>query len=86
MRVLLALAGLHALPGTATTLDARRDNCRCLPGDDCWPSDNTWNDLNSTVSGRLVKTIPIGSPCHDPNYEEEACSALKARWTDTSLQ
>lgn len=83
MRLVLALTGLCASLCAAIPLDSK---CRCLPGDDCWPSKSSWDDLNSTVSGRLVETIPIGSPCHDPNYDAEACAALQARWTDPSLQ
>lgn len=60
--------------------------CRCLPGDECWPSTSSWNDLNSTVDGRLIATVPIGSPCHDPSYDAEACAALQERWMDSSLQ
>ncbi|KAM5354798.1 hypothetical protein ACJ41O_001444 [Fusarium nematophilum] len=55
-------------------------NCRCLPGDSCWPSKSAWAQLNSTVDGRLVATEPIGSPCHDPTYDAEACAELQAQW------
>ncbi|UNI17859.1 hypothetical protein JDV02_004173 [Purpureocillium takamizusanense] len=55
-------------------------SCRCLPGDACWPSDRTWAKLNATVGGRLVATVPIGSPCHDPTYDAAACAALQASW------
>ncbi|KAG9251786.1 uncharacterized protein F5Z01DRAFT_683115 [Emericellopsis atlantica] len=63
----------------------RSDACRCLPSDNCWPSDNTWDGLNNTVNGQLIKTVPIGSPCHDPTYDAEACDALQQRWTEGSL-
>ncbi|KAH6616421.1 FAD binding domain-containing protein [Boeremia exigua] len=56
--------------------------CHVLPGDAAWPSNEAWSALNETVSGKLVKTVPIGSPCHDPTYDETACSALKAQWTN----
>ncbi|PWI70220.1 FAD binding domain-containing protein [Purpureocillium lilacinum] len=55
-------------------------SCRCLPGDACWPSDGTWTQFNATVGGRLVATVPIGSPCHDPTYDAAACAALQASW------
>ncbi|KAM0415954.1 hypothetical protein ACHAPT_013108 [Fusarium lateritium] len=54
--------------------------CRCLPGDACWPSTNVWNQFNKTVDGGLIKTVPIGSPCHDPTYDAEACEALQGAW------
>ncbi|QKX64758.1 uncharacterized protein TRUGW13939_11934 [Talaromyces rugulosus] len=55
-------------------------NCRCLPGDSCWPSTSQWDSLNRTVNGRLVATVPIGSPCHDPHYDEAACADLQSNW------
>ncbi|PNY26844.1 Uncharacterized protein TCAP_03229 [Tolypocladium capitatum] len=57
-------------------------SCLCLPGDACWPSNEIWAQFNSTVSGSLVATVPIGSPCHDPTYDAEACAALQAQWTN----
>ncbi|KAF2188422.1 FAD/FMN-containing dehydrogenase [Zopfia rhizophila CBS 207.26] len=56
-------------------------NCYCLPGDACWPSNSTWAQLNTTVGGRLIATVPIGSPCHDPNYNADQCAALQNQWT-----
>ncbi|KAJ5972923.1 uncharacterized protein N7479_002841 [Penicillium vulpinum] len=55
-------------------------DCHCLPSDSCWPTPSAWASLNSTVGGRLVATVPIGSPCHVPNYDAAACAALRANW------
>lgn len=60
--------------------------CYCLPGDSCWPSDSTWASLNDTVGGRLIATVPLGSPCHDPNYNATACAALQSAWTEPETQ
>lgn len=54
--------------------------CRCLPGDACWPATSSWDTLNSTVGGKLIATVPIGSVCHDPTYNETACTALRDNW------
>ena len=51
--------------------------CRCYPGDDCWPSVQDWASLNSTVSGRLVQIVPPGAPCHNPNFQNATCTALR---------
>lgn len=81
----LALLPLALLTGGSSAhlqgphLHARND-CRCLPSDDCWPSDKVWAKFNSTVNGALIATVPLGSPCHEPNYDEEACAAVKADW------
>jgi hypothetical protein len=60
--------------------------CHCLPGDACWPASSQWSALNTTVNGGLVATVPIGTPCHDPNYDEVACAALQSNWTLPQLQ
>ncbi|KAM4066443.1 FAD binding domain-containing protein [Hirsutella rhossiliensis] len=59
---------------------ACKRKCKCLPQDSCWPRPNEWTRLNSTVGGRLVATVPLGSPCHDPQYDEGACEALRKDW------
>ncbi|KAJ6141938.1 hypothetical protein N7497_011037 [Penicillium chrysogenum] len=69
------LASLVALAAPAIASD-----CHCLLSDSCWPAPSAWASLNSTVGGRLVATVPIGSPCHEPNYDAAACAALKANW------
>ncbi|KAF2850038.1 FAD-binding domain-containing protein [Plenodomus tracheiphilus IPT5] len=55
-------------------------NCKCFPGDSCWPSDKEWSAFNATVGGRLIKTVPLGSQCHDPNYDEALCQQLQKEW------
>ncbi|KAJ7100689.1 FAD-binding domain-containing protein [Mycena belliarum] len=38
--------------------------CRNIPGSAGFPSPGTWDALNSTVSGRLVKVVPFAKYCH----------------------
>lgn len=58
--------------------------CRCFPGDSCWPLPEEWNELNRTLGGNLVATIPIASVCHDNPfmipYDAEACAQLRSVW------
>jgi hypothetical protein len=54
--------------------------CRCFPGDACWPSESDWSHFNKTIEGRLISTIPLGTPCHTPNYNATACAVLEAGW------
>ena len=66
--------------------------CRNVPGDSGWPSIAQWDQLNTTVGGRLIKTIPIGSPCYQKNfdvvdfkadistYDNASCSSLREHW------
>lgn len=62
------------------------DNCKCFPGDDCWPEQSQWAALNATVDGRLVATVPLGSPCHDPSYDANQCAELQDEWRFSSIQ
>ncbi|KAF1944008.1 FAD binding domain-containing protein [Clathrospora elynae] len=58
------------------------ETCLCLPGDSCWPAPDAWSKLNSTVGGKVVATVPIGSPCHDPSYNASACQTLQDQWVN----
>ncbi|KAF5541115.1 isoamyl alcohol oxidase [Fusarium napiforme] len=73
----LALLPLALLIDSSSATSA---SCRCLPSDKCWPADSVWAKFNTTVNGALIKTVPLGSPCHDPNYDEAACAAVKDSW------
>ncbi|KAM0450938.1 hypothetical protein ACHAO4_006330 [Trichoderma viride] len=54
--------------------------CRNLPGDPGWPSAASWASLNKTLGGRLIATVPLGTPCHDPKYNQNVCANLQANW------
>lgn len=77
-----------ALTGLAATASALTNSSTCyvLPADSDWPSTSSWDTLNSTVGGRLIATVPVGSPCHDPTYDEAACLLLQTEWTLASTQ
>lgn len=85
MKTLATAASLLSLAAAsyATT-------CRCGPYDACWPSNSDWAALNATVGGRLIATIPMGSPCHDTTvlpfhnitngYNATACQVVRDGW------
>lgn len=59
--------------------------CRYIPGDDGWPNANTWAQLNETVGGRLIATVPQASVCHTGGYassqlNETECKVLQTQW------
>ncbi|KAJ3781176.1 hypothetical protein GGU10DRAFT_119370 [Lentinula aff. detonsa] len=60
-------------------------SCRNFPGDKSWPTEEAWNGLNTSVDGRLIKSIPVGSPCHDPYYDKKACEFVKENWHQTEM-
>ncbi|KAL0565540.1 hypothetical protein V5O48_016479, partial [Marasmius crinis-equi] len=55
-------------------------SCRLLPADSLWPIEDVWDAFNRSVDGRLIKTAPIGSPCHDPTFDEEQCDHVRNNW------
>ena len=67
------------LPRDATNL-----NCRCFPGDKCWPTASEWNTFNESLGGKLLKTVPLASVCHldsfEP-YDAQKCEKLRSEWT-----
>lgn len=95
MQLLLLISSLLGYVSSATALTGQTPliqtrnssaECKCFPGDNCWPSASEWSALNATVEGRLIATVPLGSPCHDPGYDEEQCAYLQEEWTYAGIQ
>lgn len=63
-----------------------QSHCKCFPGDECWPSRKEWAHLNSTVGGRLIATVPLGAPCHNPVYDADVCAELQDEWLTPTIQ
>ncbi|KAI0441392.1 FAD-binding domain-containing protein [Xylaria telfairii] len=79
------LAQLDRRPITDTLSHERRSNvtasCRALPGDSHWPNQASWNKLNSTVRGRLLRGTPLASKvCYGNTYDASACGVLESQW------
>lgn len=70
------IASLLAVLPRASASEA----CHCFPGDACWPTESEWSQFNTTIEGRLVQTVPLGTPCHAPNYNAATCAVLKDGW------
>ncbi|KAB2575366.1 FAD-linked oxidoreductase ZEB1 [Lasiodiplodia theobromae] len=62
-------------------------DCKCVPSDPCWPSDSAWDALNTTVSGRLIRTTLPASVCYESsgNYDRAACDSLISQWKKPSF-
>ncbi|KAL4899953.1 hypothetical protein BDW74DRAFT_188831 [Aspergillus multicolor] len=60
-------------------------SCRCFPGEPCWPSPEQWDNLNASLSGNLIATVPIGSVCHTNTsfapYSSRRCAELQSYWS-----
>ncbi|KAJ6788504.1 hypothetical protein PWT90_01618 [Aphanocladium album] len=55
-------------------------HCKNIPGDAGWPQQQAWFKLNRTLGGNLISTVPLGSVCHDPTYDETKCKELTQNW------
>ncbi|RPA75167.1 FAD binding domain protein [Ascobolus immersus RN42] len=61
--------------------------CRYMPGDPEWPSVETWNKLNETVGGRLIKTVALSDICYESasTYDAGKCEDIKNGWAFTEI-
>lgn len=84
-RVLLSLIFFCSRCNGTVDSDSNKE-CRCFPGDDCWPSDLTWQALNVSIHGKLVATVPLAAPCHDPTYNLDVCKSLQKNWFEPPQQ
>ncbi|KAH8596904.1 FAD binding domain protein [Bisporella sp. PMI_857] len=82
MKLATIQQALFCLPLFSTALAT---SCRYLPGDSGWPTAAQWRALNATVEGRLIATVPLGSPCHDPSYNAATCASYQSQWQDVPI-
>jgi hypothetical protein len=64
---------------------AKYAGCKLLPEDWNWPTRHEWNQLNITLNGALLSSIPLGSPCHGPSFNDAECAVLKNKWNDPQI-
>lgn len=80
-----AVAGVTLL-GVAIASGQPSSDCKTFPGDRAWPSSSEWSSFNRTVGGRLVATVPLGTPCHGVTFDNAACASLKDQWQFEKIQ
>jgi hypothetical protein len=79
-----ASLGLQAVQ---TMSASSQTSCKCTPNDKCWPSTSIWSLLNTTVSGQLIKSVPIAISCYPgPQQNAAQCQNINAQWTDAYFQ
>ncbi|KAI0185941.1 hypothetical protein EV127DRAFT_484700 [Xylaria flabelliformis] len=85
-----ALTALWTLYQIAAAGPVIRDNgagspsCRYIPGDAAWPKQSLWNQLNTTVGGRLIRGTPLAQKCYGSNLSASSqaqCATLQDEWT-----
>ncbi|KAF2033618.1 FAD-binding domain-containing protein [Setomelanomma holmii] len=79
----LLLVHVRSAP-TTVTLD---EDCKCVPGDPCWPSKSDFDALNNTLSGNLIQAVPLGSLCYkdQPDDDTEACKTVRGSWFSSTF-
>lgn len=63
------------------TRSTARASCRYLPGDTGYPTEESWNTLNDTVVGKLIRGIPLANVCHGTDIDDAKCSSLEEDWS-----
>ena len=69
---------LSVLAATSSFAYANSHQCRCRPHEPCWPSEQQWQTLNSSIDGNLEAIRPIASVCHEPTFDDDACQEVTA--------
>jgi hypothetical protein len=62
---------------------AHSTQCRCFPGDACWPSAAVWSSFNQSVEGRLIQNVPLAGVCRSAepgSSRTEECERLRSNW------
>ncbi|PNY23125.1 FAD-binding domain-containing protein [Tolypocladium capitatum] len=57
--------------------------CRCRPHQPCWPSQDEWQALNSSIDGNLAAVLPVAHACKEPSLDASACLASAAKSNDS---
>ena len=79
----LAQASPEYNPSQFHQMLSQNRNCRCFPGDACWPPEAEWSRFNKTLDGKLIATVPIASACHESSfgpYDPARCEQLRSIW------
>jgi hypothetical protein len=89
--VALAIAPCLAYVPLARTVSGREaaTECKCYPGDRCWPTASEWKAFNATVGGRLIVNVPTGAVCYSnfngvPTANPAKCAEAAANWSNSS--
>lgn len=85
-------AGSPGAPGRTwvrRTWNGADYDCKCFPGDSCWPTAQQWQTLNTTVGGNLQISIPPAASCYNtfegplgsiPTYDAAECADVTANF------
>jgi len=69
--ILLLPLALNATQHDANKSALQRQ-CRCKPGDSCWPTTEEWKNFEASLTGKLLKPVATIKPCKK-NAKSNAC-------------
>jgi len=69
--VVVPVLFVQSIPLGSTT-----PTCRCVYGEDCWPSASDFSQLASQVSQPLIHPVPPESACYPPSSPSGNCTAV----------
>lgn len=83
--VMLIQTPLTALTllSTAAGQSQSQPRHRCTNSDACWPTPEIWNQFNTTLGGKLIRSFPSAAVCHRPRYNPNQCAVAKRSWLDS---
>jgi hypothetical protein len=80
-------AGDNALRFRSSSVVAAPGDCKTIPGDAEWPSEDAWASFNDTLGGALIKPKPLASVCYaGESFSAAKCDQLKSSWAGMNLQ
>lgn len=71
---------------STSPLTRRTQACKVYPGDDLWPLEIVWKLFDIVLGGALLKPLPKARVCWGDSYDEAACNAISANWTNSYSQ
>ncbi|KAL7787163.1 FAD binding domain-containing protein [Trichoderma ceciliae] len=86
--VALAIIAANVPPITACPTPYQASStrgCRYLPGDCEWPKEDEWKHFNATLSGRLIRGIPLAHSCYDLTRDSSTCGKIRNQWAFDEL-
>ena len=66
--VLLLAPGVYAAALLGQRGQDVNSTCKVIPGDNAWPSQQVWSQLNDTIDGRLIQSVPQSAVCRPGGY------------------
>lgn len=59
-------------------------DCKAYPGSAAWPLETAWAQLNSSLTGALLKPVPAAAVCYDGPYKNTGQCNFLLRNTSSS--